>query len=283
MERVGILTDSSSTIPIAFGRERGIGIGSVSVVIEGQAYIDAVTLEPEVLYDAVARGADIVTSGVNAGDFEQQLAWLYQEHDAVVAVVIDGRISSTYRNAKMAGLEFDDHPYFVPETGTAGMGLGAIALEAARHAQAGADFDTVCDVTRQAISLSDCYVVTRNVKGFQDIQRLSQGTVAENEMRDAVIVIQLRDGRIAPVARAQDYDEANRLIVERIAARLPEDRPLTVVASHARAEAGASALLDELGRRYTIAESHLFPNTATVTAVVGVPSYGIGVASRIDL
>ena len=86
----------------------------------------------------------------------------------------------------------------------------------------------------------------------------------------------------APVAAARDDNQANRLIVERITAHLPEDRPLTVVASHARAEAGASALLDELGRRYTIAESHLFPNTATVTAVVGVPSYGIGVGSLTD-
>ena len=282
MPSVGIVTDSSTCIPRDFARERGIGVGSVAVTMEGDTYVDGVTLLPEDLYGHIERGAHVVSSAVNLGEFEQAMEELLQSRQSLVGVLLGETLSATRRNFQMAAASFEDRQIASVETGGAAMGLGAIALETARHANAGADFERVQEVARQAVEGHRTYVVTPNLKGLIDIARLSGSPETFDSFKGYLAILKIGEGRIAPVGKAKDDDEAIRDVVEQLAAETAAGRPHVAIIGHARAEKQAAQLLRAAKARMSIDEAHTFLNTATVTAVIGLGSYGIGVAPRID-
>lgn len=282
MPSVGIVTDSSTGIPRDFARERGIGVGSVAVTLEGDTYVDGVTLQPEELYAHIERGAHVISSAVNLGEFEQAMEELFQSRQSLVGVLLAQTLSATLRNFQMAAASFDDRQIAAVETGGAAMGLGAIALEAARHANAGDGFERVQAVARQAVDGHHTYVITPNLKGLIDIARLSGNPETFDSYRGYLAILKIGDGRIAPVGKARDDGEAIRDLVERLAAETAAGRPHVAIAGHARAEKQAERLLQAAKARITIDEAHTFLNTATVTAVIGLGAYGIGLAPRIE-
>lgn len=278
--KVGVLTDSSTCLPVDFAWERGIGMTSISTSIEGVSYVDGET-DPEVLYDSLERGVRIGSSAVNVGDFETVIERLLTRCDQVLGVVLSGGLSATIRNLQMAAASFDEGRVMALDTDNAAMGEAAIVLEAARQARDGVDMPGLVDVVRRATEASRTFIVTPNLQGLIDIARLTGNPEMYDEYRGFYTVIRIGENRIVPVAKSTDPDEASRMAIDGLAESLASPGPYVLVGGHARAPQLARSLIDLAGSRLPVAESHLFASTATVTSVVGLGLWGVGVAPRL--
>lgn len=134
-----VVTDSSARLPGDAVAEWGIRVVPLHILVDGQDLRDGVDQAPADLYQR-----DVTTAGASPAELAAvyRAALADSRGDGVVAVHISTELSSTLGAAQHAAREFDGAVRVV-DSRSAGMGIGFVALAAARAARDGADLNTV--------------------------------------------------------------------------------------------------------------------------------------------
>ncbi|MGI8588634.1 MAG: DegV family protein [Chloroflexia bacterium] len=155
MPTIRVVTDSTCDLPDALVRRYGITVVPVSVLVGGQAYLDRVNLTTDALLRAMQDDGERPTAAApTTATFEQVYRWLQRERpcDGVVSIHVGAHLSGTYGAARAAGDNFANtsFPVGVFDSESASMGLGIIALAAAREAAGGGGWSAVMQAARRA-------------------------------------------------------------------------------------------------------------------------------------
>ena len=137
---VVVVTDSSARLDPDELKRWDIRVVPLHVLQDGIDYLDGVDPIPQDIQDR----SHVSTSGAAPGDltdvYRQALA--DSGGDGVVAVHLSAGLSSTFSSAAAVGRELGSAVRVI-NSRSAAMGVGFVALAAARAAAAGADLDTV--------------------------------------------------------------------------------------------------------------------------------------------
>ena len=99
MSNTAIMTDSNCGIMPDEGRDLGIYVLPMPLIIDGQPYYEGVDITLDEFFKRQISGADITTSQPSPGDVEAMWTDLLRTYDEIVFIPKSGGLSSTCQPA----------------------------------------------------------------------------------------------------------------------------------------------------------------------------------------
>lgn len=241
---VVVVSDSSSRLQPDECKRWDIRHVPLHVLADGVDLRDGVDDIPYDIHDR----AKVTTAGASpaelVGAYRQAL--IDSGGDGVVAVHLSAALSSTYSAAVTAAREFGPSVRVV-NSRSAAMGVGFVALTAARCASSGADIDAVEAAARSAISRTHVYLV---VHRLDNLRRSGRIRTTASWLGTALALKPLLcldvDGRLVLDQRIRTVTKAHAALVDRVA-EVVGDKAADVVVHHVDNHDAA----DELGATLT--------------------------------
>ena len=274
---VVVVTDSSSLLAPDDLKQFDIRQVPLHVLVDGTDLRDGVDDLPYDIYDRPR-----VTT---AGAAPAELAEIYQQAltdsggDGVVAVHLSAALSSTYSAAAQTAREFGPAVRVV-NSRSAAMGVGFIAVAAARAAAAGADLDAVEAVARSAQSRGHVFVVVHRLDNLRRSGRISKGASRLGTALSLKPLLCLDvDGRLVLDQRIRTVTKAHAAMIDRVA-EVVGDRRAAIAVHHVDNHDAADEIGAALTTRLPQIES-LFVTDMGPVLSIHVGSGAVGVAVQL--
>ena len=137
---IKILSDSTCDLSNELLEKHNITLVPLTIVKDGQAFTDGVTITPADIFAHVAAGGALCsTTAMNIGEYTDYFEKYSKEYDGVIHVNIGAGFSSCYQNACIAAEDFDN--VRVIDSMNLSTGQGLVVLKACELAQTCTDLD----------------------------------------------------------------------------------------------------------------------------------------------
>ena len=107
MSKVAIVTDSNSGITQEQGKELGIFVLPMPFFIDGELYLEDITLSQSEFYEKLGADSDISTSQPSPGEVMDLWDKVLEEYDELVCIPMSSGLSSTCATAITLSAEYD--------------------------------------------------------------------------------------------------------------------------------------------------------------------------------
>ena len=107
MKRIAIVTDSNSGITQEMGKTMGIHVIPMPFFIDGELFLEDITLTQEEFYKRLGEDSDISTSQPSPGEVMECWDELLKEYDEIVHIPMSSGLSSTCHAAQSLSQEYE--------------------------------------------------------------------------------------------------------------------------------------------------------------------------------
>jgi DegV family protein with EDD domain len=149
-KRIGIVTDSTSDIPVTLKQSFGIHTIPTNIVLDGKIYRDGIDIPVEDFYRNFHSYTEMASQPVTYEDYALIYKKLTYEYDGLVFVHVSSKLSGTCDIAAQVHSDFQgshDCQVAIIDSLQCSMGFGIPVIAAARMAQKG--IHSVEDITAQ--------------------------------------------------------------------------------------------------------------------------------------
>ena len=237
---VKVVTDSGSDLPLEVARELGITVVPVYIYFGDKAYKDWVDIGPDELYERLVNGPVYpTTTQPMSADFAKTYEDLSKDADAIVSVHLPTKVSGTY-NAALQGVEIAKPKceVHVVDSLCVSVGLGLIAMAAARVAKAGGKLAEVLEETRKAISQTQIRGLLDTLQYLLKGGRITKAKALVGTLLNVKPILTIRDGEIVQAGMARSYAKGIDQLFEFVKSR-PNLQEVAIVQSTVPEEANA--------------------------------------------
>jgi len=237
---VKVVTDSGSDLPLEVARELGITVVPVYIYFGDKAYKDCVDIGPDELYERLVNGPVYpTTTQPMSADFAKTYEDLSKDADAIVSVHLPTKVSGTY-NAALQGVEIAKPKceVHVVDSLCVSVGLGLIAMAAARVAKAGGKLAEVLEETRKAISQTQIRGLLDTLQYLLKGGRITKAKALVGTLLNVKPILTIRDGEIVQAGMARSYAKGIDQLFEFVKSR-PNLQEVAIVQSTVPEEANA--------------------------------------------
>lgn len=138
--KIKILSDSTCDLSKELLEKYDITLVPLTVIKNGQAYVDGITLTPKEIFDHVAAGGELCsTTATNMGEYAEWFEKFSGDYDGVIHINIGSNFSSCFQNACLAAEEFENVRVIDSQNLSTGQGL--VVLKACELAEACTSLD----------------------------------------------------------------------------------------------------------------------------------------------
>ena len=200
---VKIVTDSTSDLTNEIADTLGITVVPLYVNFEGLTYRDNVDLTTDAFYQKLAKSTTLpTTSSPSPGNFAEVYDKLAEETDEILTITISSKLSATYK-AATEGKEMRKSKARVEiiDSLSSIVGLGLIAISAAKTARAGGNLDEVIDATRNSMQRVDFRIAFDTLDYLRRGGRIGTAQAFLGSMLKVNPVLTIREGLTEGVAR----------------------------------------------------------------------------------
>jgi DegV family protein with EDD domain len=275
---VGVVTDSTAYLPADVVERHGLTVVPLQVVVAGKSLAEGV----EVTSDEVARALREWRPVTTSRPSPQTFAETYRSLGAaeVVSVHLSADLSGTADAARIAARQVADEGIAVTvvDSRSLGMGLGFVAVAAARAALDGAAADAVARVARRLAPEVAIWLYVDTLEYLRRGGRIGAAAAAVGSALSVKPLLHLVDGRLEPLERVRTTGRALARL-EELAVREAGEREVDVAVQHLAAPERAGEVAERLRARLPRARSmHVGEVGAVVGAHVGPGMLGVVVA-----
>ncbi len=126
---IKILSDSTCDLSSDLLKKYNITLAPLTIIKNGEAYVDNVSITPAEIYSHVANGGDLCsTTAINVGEYAELFQQYCKDYDGVLHINISSNFSSCYQNACLAAEDFDN--VRVVDSRNLSTGQGLVVLKA---------------------------------------------------------------------------------------------------------------------------------------------------------
>jgi DegV family protein with EDD domain len=245
-----------------------------------ESYRNNVDLSADEFYARVAETGQMPTTSQPPPSFfvdaYQQAFAAGAEH--ILVFTASAKFSGTFNSAQTAAQELGNERFTLWDTDSASMGSGWQALVAARMIEDGVERATLVDHLTRIRAVTTGYATVETLKYAARSGRLSNFQAGLGDMLQVKAVLEVVQGRFAPVGRVRGRLRSLRDIVERFRTDVG-DQPVNVAVAHANAVEEAARVAEDAQARLQVREMHVVeigPAIATlagpgIIAIIGHP------------
>jgi DegV family protein with EDD domain len=259
---VVVVTDSSARLPGALLEKWGIHVVPLHILLDGNDLRDGVDDVPGDIYKLAATTA-AATPAELADAYQQALA--DSGGDGVVAVHISSALSGTCRAAERTAADLDPNVRVV-DSKSAAMGIGFVALAAARAAADGGDLDTVADAAHAAVDRGHAFVVVHRLDNLRRSGRIGGAKAWLGTALALKPLLRLDDGKLVLAQRVRTVSHATEAMIDRVCQVVGQDAAALAV-HHVNNPDGAREVAAALGARLPACEPAIITELGPVLAL----------------
>ena len=197
---IKILSDSTCDLSPQQLEEHNIDLARLTVVKDGEGFIDGLTITPADIFAHVAAGGELCsTTANNIGDYDALFAKFSPEYDGVFLITIGSGFSSCYQNACLAA---EDYPNVrVIDSKNLSTGQGHVVLEACRLAKECNDLDEIADKLNAFVPRVEASFLLDQLKYMVKGGRCSSAAALGANLLNLKPCIEVRDGKMSVVKK----------------------------------------------------------------------------------
>ncbi len=254
MNKVAIVTDSSSCLSAELGRQHGIEIVPYSMLFEGHVYHDGVD-DPSDFYSLLRRSAKPpATSAPSPGLFLEAFRRAGERAESVLCITLPAELSSTHKSSKQAIiLAEEDLPglTIVSEAAPAvASGQGLVALEAARAASSGQTLEQCAAMVSDLAPRVHFFAVLDTLEYLAKGGHVPRAVSWLGDLVGVKPVLTTHYGTVKRLTQARSKRRAVDTMLRMMGERNPERRGIRALVMHADAPGEADAFRDEIASRF---------------------------------
>jgi len=231
---VRIVTDSASDLPPAVCEELGIEVVPLTIRFGEREYVDRKELSVDAFWRELQSSSVLPeTAAPSVGAFEETFRRLADDGaDGIVCINLSAKLSATMQSALVAGKALEGQtPIEIIDSQSASMGIGNLALYAARRAQSGAGIDEIVREVEERRARQSLFATLDTLEYLRKGGRIGGAQAFLGSMLSIKPVIEVVDGAVEPAGKVRTRSKAMGFLVD----HLPEGKVEMISVLHGMA------------------------------------------------
>ncbi|SHH36592.1 EDD domain protein, DegV family [Caloranaerobacter azorensis DSM 13643] len=277
MEKIKIITDSVSDVPLQYIDEYDIEVVPLTINFESESYKDKVDITVDEFYKKMDENAKLpTTSQITPMEFLNIYEKFKDDYDYLIVITLSSKISGTYQSAitAMQLAEMEDKVTVIDSKGIT-LGQGLIVLEAAKMAKDGKSKDEIVERLNELIDKLEYIIVIDSLENLKKLGRISAAKAFLGEKLKIKPVITMRDGYIVQMDKIRGRKKAIKWIIEKIKSDNVNLENKTIGINHARNEEISLELVNAIRENFNVGEIIFSEVGCTVAIFAGTGAFAI--------
>lgn len=215
MSKVAIATDSNSGITQMRAKEMGITVLPMPFFIDGQLYLEDITLTQEEFYEKLKGDADISTSQPTPGDVMDLWNGLLKEYDEIVYIPMSSGLSGSCETAAVLAEDYDGKVQVVNNQRISVTQELSI-LEAMDLRDAGKSAAEIKDALEAAKFESSIYITVDTLKYLKKGGRVTPAAAMLGTALNLKPVLTIQGEKLDSFAKVRGWKAAKRTMLHAI-------------------------------------------------------------------
>lgn len=275
--KVAIVTDSVANLPVEVLNEHNIYVIPQILNWEGKSLLDQIDISTEEFYERLPLSKDLPkTSQPSPGQFTEHFRKVAEGAESIVAVFVSEYLSGTIQSAHLGAEAMGDYPIEIVDSRSASLGLGLLAVAAARHAAEGHDYKEVAAYTRALVPRLRVLFVVDTLEYLHKGGRIGGAKRLVGSVLSIKPVLHLEDGRIEPLASIRTKSKAIQHMLDVVLGEMKDKKQVHAGVIHANALEDARRIAEKVRAEANPKELLINELTPVIGANVGPGVVGMG-------
>jgi DegV family protein with EDD domain len=198
MEKIKIITDSTSDLPKSLTDQYDIEVIPLYVNIGEKTYLDGLEIKLDQLLKVIKEDNIFPTTAqINPHTFHDTYEKYLNEGYKIVSIHISSRMSGTYQSACIARDMLESSDIFIIDAQNVTCGLGLLVLKAYRMKEAGAGAEDITNEIHKAIPHVKSALAFDSLENLVKGGRLSKTAGVVGSLLGIKPILQVKEGEMA--------------------------------------------------------------------------------------
>lgn len=286
MSKVAIVTDSNSGITQKRGEELGIYVLPMPFFIDGELYLEDITLSQEQFYEKQGADSEISTSQPSPGDVMDLWDKLLEDYDEIVCIPMSSGLSSTCETALSLAQDYDEKVQVVNNQRISVTQEQSVydAIKLRDEGKSAAEIRQVLEKEKMQASI---YITVDTLKYLKKGGRITPAAAAIGTVLNLKPVLQIQGEKLDAFAKARTVKQAKNLMIEAMkhdfAERFhdPEGKSMHLEMAYTYDLDAAEAFKQEVQEAFPGLEIHMDPLSLSVSCHIGPGALAVACSKKI--
>ena len=232
---VRVVTDSACDLPPEMCEQQGIEVVPLTIRFGDREYVDRKELSSDEFWRQLSSSSVLPeTAAPSVGAFEETFRKLHDEGaDGIVCVNLSAHLSATMQSAQVAAKALDGLcPIEIIDSASASMGIGILALRAARRASDGADVETIARELNERRDRQQLFAALDTLEYLRRGGRIGGAQAMLGSMLSIKPIITVEHGAVEQAGKVRTRSKALKFMLDRV----PEGNVESICVMHSGAD-----------------------------------------------
>lgn len=215
MSKVAIVTDSNSGITQKRGEELGIYVLPMPFFIDGELYLEDITLSQKQFYEKLGADSEISTSQPSPGDVMDLWDKLLEDYDEIVCIPMSSGLSSTCETALSLAQDYDEKVQVVNNQRISVTQEQSVydAIKLRDEGKSAAEIRQVLEKEKMQASI---YITVDTLKYLKKGGRITPAAAAIGTVLNLKPVLQIQGEKLDAFAKVRGWKAAKKTMLNAI-------------------------------------------------------------------
>lgn len=220
MNKIKIVTDSTSYFSKEFIKDMDLSVVPLNYVFDGESYVEGFKGEYDEFFQKLGSTKLFpTTSQPAAGDFYEVFKKALKDYEEVIAIVLSSKLSGTYNSAVLAKNMLEDKKITIIDSETSASNLRYLVEDALQMSAEGKSSEEIEKFINNKKSKMSVYLTTDTLEYLSRGGRLSTLQSRIGNLLNVKPIIELKDGELQLLEKVRGKNKAIAGIIDKI----PED------------------------------------------------------------
>ncbi|GFI43834.1 DegV domain-containing protein [Lachnospiraceae bacterium] len=284
MGRVAIATDSNSGITQKQAKELGIRVLPMPFFINGELFLEDITLTQEEFYKRLLEDADISTSQPSPGDVIDLWDEILEEYDEIIYIPMSSGLSSSCETAMGLSKDYDGKVHVI-DNQRISISQRQSVLDALEMAKKGMSAQEIDDVLMREKLEASIYITVDTLKYLKKGGRVTPAAAAIGTVLNLKPVLQIQGEKLDSFAKVRGWKAAKKTMLEAAAKDLAErfkGKEMYIHAAYTCSEEEAKEWKGEIEEKFPGYDIHMDKLSLSVSCHIGAGSKAIACIKKAE-
>ena len=285
MGKIAVVTDSNSGITQEKGKELGVHVIPMPFYIDGELFLEDITLTQEAFYEKLASDCEISTSHSGPGEVMEFWDKLLKEYDEIVHIPMSSGLSSTCETAIMLSKDYDGKVEVVNNQRISVTQKTSV-LDAVRLAKAGKSALEIKESLEAEKLESSIYITVDTLKYLKKGGRITPAAAAIGTVLNLKPVLQIQGEKLDAFAKVRGWKQAKKTMLDAMEKDLLHrfgGKKMSLLAAYTCSAEEAKSWKEELEDRFPNYTIDMDPLSLSVACHIGPGALAVACAKEVDL
>lgn len=278
--KIAIVTDSNSGITQDEAKKLGIRVVPTPFFIDGELYLEDITLTREAFFKKLNEDAEISTSQPAPGDLIDTWDALLKEYDEIVHIPLSKSLSSACETAMILANDYDGRVHVVNNQRVSVMQKSSV-LDAIHLTDAGKSAKEIKAILEEEKYNGCAYIAVDTLKFLKKGGRITPATAAVGTALNIKPVLEISCDKLDSIAKTRGLKSAKKTMIELVKKDLEEKyagENMQLYIATSCDEETTKAWKEEVEACFRDTEVHEEYLSLSVTCHTGPGALGVGYA-----